>query len=75
MEARWRRDGSETEASWRRDADGGELEARRRRRRDGRRRRGGGEMADRMSTRVVIGRGGGDEGGGDEGGESGEAGY
>ena len=70
---RWRRDGSETEASC--------LEARRtRRRRDSRRRRGGGEMAHggerrgrdadggemEARWRRDGGSGGGDEGGGDE---------
>ena len=63
-EARWRRDGGELEASWRRDADGEELGARRRRRW----RRDGGETGARWRRRR-------DEGGGDEGGESGEAGY
>ena len=79
---RWRRDGGETEASWRRDADGGEtadadeVEARwQMQARDGgemqmeaRWRRDGGETGARWRRRR-------DEGGGDEGGESGEAGY
>ena len=64
---RWRRDGSETEASWRRDADGGEtadadeVEARWQMEA-----RDGGEMQMEARWRRDGGSGGGDEGGGDE---------
>ena len=64
---RWRRDGSETEASWRRDADGGEtadadeVEARWQMEA-----RDGGEMQMEARWRRDGGSGGGEEGGGDE---------
>ena len=67
MEARRKRDGSETEASWRRDADGGEtadadeVEARWQMEA-----RDGGEMQMEARWRRDGGSGGGDEGGGDE---------